>query len=79
LVTRDGPEEILEIRACRRKPEWNPPRTVRYQDSYYRLEASADGTPPLSFRYTLRKLSAGVPGRTVLIYAPEETPVLAKK
>ncbi len=33
------PDELLEIRACRRKADWNPPRTVRFQDSYYRLEA----------------------------------------
>jgi hypothetical protein len=79
FFTGNGAEEILEIRACRRKPEWNPPRTVRYLDNYYRLEAAVDGTPPRPFRYTLRKLSAGVPGRTVLIYAPEEAPVLAKK
>jgi hypothetical protein len=72
-------DEMLEIRACRRKADWNPPRTVRYQDNYYRLEASADGLPPRPFRYTLRKLPAGVPGRSVLIYSPEETPVFGKK
>jgi hypothetical protein len=74
----NGPEEMLEIRACRRKADWNPPRTVRYQDSFYRLEACSDGMPPRPFRYTLRKLSAGVMGRSVLIYSPEEAPVLAK-
>jgi hypothetical protein len=79
FVTRDGPDEMLEIRACRRKADWNPPRTVRYQDNYYRLEASTDGMPPRPFRYTLRKLSAGVMGRTVLVYSPQEAPVLAKK
>jgi hypothetical protein len=78
-IRGDGPEEMLEIRACRRKPDWNPPRTVRYRDSFYRLEACSDGVPPRPFRYTLRKLSAGVMGRTVLIYTPEETPVLARK
>jgi hypothetical protein len=76
--SRSPPDEMLEIRACRRKEDWNPPRTVLYQDSFYRLEACADGMPPRPFRYTLRKLSAGVMGRTVLVYSPEETPVLAK-
>jgi hypothetical protein len=75
----DGPDEILEIRACRKKEDWNPPRTVCYQDRFYRLEASTEGPPPRPYRYTLRKLSAGVMGRTVLVYAPEEAPVLAKK
>ena len=79
LISTDGPEEMLEIRACRRKEDWNPPRTVRYQDTFYRLEACADGLPPRPFRYTLRKLSAGVMGRTVLVYKPVEAPVLVQK
>lgn len=72
-------DEILEIRACRRKPDWTPPKTVRYQDVFYRLEASSDGPEPRPFRYRLRRLSAGVMGRSVVVYAPEETPVLAKE
>jgi hypothetical protein len=79
FVSRDGPEELLEIRACRRKEDWTPPRTVRYHDTFYRLEACNQGTPPRPFRYTLRKLSAGVMGRTVLVYEPEDAPVLVKK
>ena len=79
LISTDGPEEMLEIRACRRKEDWNPPRTVRYEDTFYRLEACSDGMLPRPFRYTLRKLSAGVMGRTVLVYKPVEAPVLAKK
>jgi len=79
FLSGSGSDEMLEIRASRRKTDWNPPRTVRYQDAFYRLEACADGAPPRPFRYTLRKLSAGVMGRTVLIYSPEEEPVLAKK
>ena len=79
FISGNGPDEMLEIRACRRKEDWNPPRTVRYHDTFYRLEASSEGMPPRPFRYTLRKLSAGVMGRTVLVYKPEEAPVLAKK
>ena len=63
-------ENILEIRASRRKQDWTPPRIVRYQDSYYRLEADSIGPPPRPFLYTLRRLPVGVPGRTVLLYAP---------
>jgi hypothetical protein len=79
FISGTGPDEMLEIRACRRKEDWNPPRTVRYHDTFYRLEAYSDGMPPRPFRYTLRKLSAGVMGRTVLVYKPLEAPVLAKK
>lgn len=77
--TADETEEILEIRACRRKQDWTPPRTVRYRDSFYRLEASSDGPPPRPFRYRLRRVPAGVMGRTVLVYSPEEASILAKK
>jgi hypothetical protein len=79
FIIANGLEEMLEIRACRRKEDWNPPRTVRYEDTFYRLEACTEGMLPRPFRYTLRKLSAGVMGRTVLVYSPEEAPVLAKK
>lgn len=65
-------EEILEIRAYRRKADWIPPRVVRYEDVYYRLEACSPASPPRPFRYVLRRLPAGVPGRTVLIYSPEK-------
>jgi hypothetical protein len=76
--TGSAPDEMLEIRACRRKADWDAPRTVRYQDNYYRLEVCSEGSALRPFRYTLRKLSAGVMGRTVLVYSPEETPILAK-
>jgi hypothetical protein len=78
FVSKMGDEEILEVRACRRKLEWTPPKTVRYHDVFYRLEACSDGSEPRPYRYHLRRLSTGVMGRSVLIYAPEETPVLAK-
>jgi hypothetical protein len=76
--SKSDTDEILEIRACRRKPDWTPPKTVRYQDAFYRLETSLDGPEPRPFRYRLRRLTAGVMGRSVLVYAPEETPVLTK-
>jgi hypothetical protein len=78
-VTRDATDEFLEIRACHRKPDWAPPRTVRYEDTFYRLEACSDGSPPRPFRYRLRRLSAGVMGRSVLVYAPEDAPILVGK
>jgi hypothetical protein len=69
-------EEFLEIRACRPKLEWDPPRVVRYGDEYFRLERSAQTSGSRPFRYILRRLSAGVPGRTVLEYHPEPLPVV---
>lgn len=80
FVAKDGAEETVEIRACRRKPaDWTPPRTVHYQGAFYRLEACSEGPEPRPYRYHLRRLSTGVMGRSVLVYAPEETPVLASK
>lgn len=76
-VVNNHEEEFLEIRAWRAKQDWTPPRTVRYGDRYYRLEECAKGSGPRPFIYKLRKLSKGVPGRTVLIYSPDEDPVVA--
>jgi hypothetical protein len=64
--------EFMEIHACRRKQDWTPPRVVRYQDGYYRLEADSNAGGERPFRYRLRRLPAGVPGRTVLLYAPPD-------
>ncbi len=69
-LKRDGGEEILEICASRKKDGWDPPRTVRYQDSYYRLESASMAGRPCPFRYVLRRLPVGVPGRSVLLYSP---------
>jgi hypothetical protein len=77
--SRDNGDEILEIRCSRRKADWTPPRTVRYLETFYRLEGFAEGPSPRPYRYTLRRLAAGVMGRTVLVYSPEDEPVLAKK
>ncbi|HEX8836502.1 MAG TPA: hypothetical protein VF748_06180 [Candidatus Acidoferrum sp.] len=77
--TREDADEFLEIRACRSKPDWTPPRTVRYKDRFYRLENSSRGSGARPFRYRLRRLSAGVMSRTVLVYAPEEEPVVSEK
>ena len=87
LTSREVPDELcftktnlgefLEIRACRRKPDWIPPKTVRYLDRYYRLESDSRAGGSRSFLYQLRKLPAGVPGRTVLLYSPSD-PVVRK-
>jgi len=68
----EGEEEILEIRASRRKDEWVPPRIVRVEEAYFRLEESwvASGARP--FCYRLRRLAAGVPGRSVILYRVKE-------
>jgi len=76
-VVRNDSEEFLEIRASQAKPDWTPPRVVRYQDRYYRLEESSRSSGPRPFVYKLRRLAAGVPGRSVLIYSPAEEPIKA--
>jgi len=72
LFKTSATENILEIRASSRKQDWIPPRIVRYQDTYYRLEADSLGSAPRPFLYILRRLPAGVPGRTVLLYSPSD-------
>jgi len=41
--------EFLEICASQKKDGWDPPRTVRYRDTYYRLEAASLGVRPRPF------------------------------
>ena len=76
VAKRDGSDEILEIRASRRKPDWDPPRVVRIKDVYYRLEGCSKGAPRRPFVYRLRRLAAGVPGRSVLLYELDEVTAL---
>jgi hypothetical protein len=64
-------EEFLEIRSSRKKEDWIAPQVVRMGDLYYRLEQSWVGQGGRPFRYKLRRLSAGVPGRKVILYHPE--------
>jgi hypothetical protein len=77
--TKSASEEFLEIRASRAKLDWDPPRVVRYEDRYYRLEECSRGAVPRPFVYKLRRLAAGVPGRSVLLYAPEEASVVTNR
>jgi hypothetical protein len=64
----DGARSILEIRSSRQKADWTPPRVVRVDDIYYRLESVCEGQRPRPFVYRLRRLAAGVPGRNVILY-----------
>ena len=66
--TRNGEEEMLELRASRRKEEWAPPKIVRVDELYYRLEEVSVEKGARPFRYRLRRLDAGVPGRNVILY-----------
>jgi hypothetical protein len=74
-----GTDDILEIRASRKKPEWDPPRVVRFEETYYRLEECSKCAGARPFRYTLRRLAAGVPGRRVLVYSQVDVVVTAKR
>jgi hypothetical protein len=79
LVTKNSAEEFLEIRASCVKPDWTPPRVVRYKDRYYRLEECSRESGARPFVYKLRRLPAGVPGRGVITYSPDEAPILANR
>jgi len=68
----DQTQELLEIRASRRKDDWLAPKVVRVDDLYYRLEENSVEHGPRPFRYRLRRLERGVPGRTVLLYKTED-------
>jgi len=63
-----GSQAILDICASRRKPDWLPPKVVRVDEIYYRLEELIVEKGPRPFRYRLTQLERGVPGRNVLLY-----------
>ena len=69
-----GGDSFLEIHASRAKAEWIPPRVVRVGDFYFRLEGATKGKLPRPFIYHLKRLPAGVPGRTVIVYEPPHAP-----
>lgn len=48
--------------------DWDPPKTVRVDEIFYRLEESRVGAGPRPFQYRLRRVGAGVMGRTVIQY-----------
>jgi hypothetical protein len=64
----EGDDLVIEIHSPLPKPEWIPPKTVRIGDSYFRLEQATPGKSPRPFVFRLRGLTAGVPGRTVIVY-----------
>jgi hypothetical protein len=68
-------QELLEIWASRRKDDWLAPKVVRVDDLYYRLEENSVESGPRPFRYRLRRLERGVPGRNVLLYKTEDAVV----
>lgn len=68
VYAREGEEEFVEVRACRPKMEWIPPKIVRMGEVYYRLEEATRGKAPRPFVYRMRRLPAGVPGRSVIVY-----------
>jgi len=64
----EGDEAFLEIHSSRTKAEWIPPKTLRIGDAYFRLEQLAQGNAPRPFIFRLRRVAAGAPGRTVIVY-----------
>jgi hypothetical protein len=69
----DAAGEVMLIASSRPKSGWEPPRIIRCKDLYYRLEAASEQSGPRPFLYVLRRLPAGVPGRTVICYSTDNT------
>lgn len=64
----EGGVQILEIHATRPKSDWVPPKIVNIGSSYYGLEEAITAKAPRPWVYRLKKLAAGVPGRSVIVY-----------
>jgi hypothetical protein len=68
----DATGEVVSIASSRPKSGWEPPRIIRCKDIYYRLEATSEQSGRRPFLYVLRRLPAGVPGRTVISYTTDD-------
>jgi hypothetical protein len=69
----DSEGEILEIRSFRPKKGWDPPKIVCFQGVYYRLfQAYEERSAHRPFVFSLRRLTAGVPSRTVIAYSEDD-------
>jgi hypothetical protein len=77
--TLDNLGEILEIRSCRPKSDWQVPCTVSFDGAFYRLELLRKGARPRPFVFVLRRQAAGVLSRTVRIYAPDARPITTNR
>jgi hypothetical protein len=73
LITQDdrGTDWQLKIASSLPKREWESGRLLRYNGNFYRIESCAETTGLRPFVYQLRRLSAGVTSRTVILYSPE--------
>jgi hypothetical protein len=69
----DANGEVMSIRSSRPKSGWEPPRIIRCNDIYYRLDATSELSGSRRFVYVLRRLPAGVPGRTVITYSLDDS------
>lgn len=84
VPAKDASGDLLSVRSSRPKSGWDPPRVVFSDNVYYRLERVSEQPGPRPYIYFLRRLPAGVPGRSVIHYSPrnssqkEQTPQQAR-
>jgi len=71
--TKDADGEVLAVCSSHPKPGWDPPRVVFSDNVYYRLERISEQPGTRPYVYFLRRLSAGVPGRSVIQYSPRDS------
>lgn len=72
--TKDAGGEVLAICSSRPKSGWDPPRIVFSDNVYYRLERVSEQPGARPYVYFLRRLPAGMPGRSVIQYSPDYSP-----
>lgn len=70
---------FLRVRSCRPKEDWPAGRVIRHEGCYYRMAEEYEAEPPRPFGYVLQLLPAGVPGRRVIDYSPEDVLRQAQK
>ncbi len=63
---------FLRVTSCQPKKDWPPGRVIRHQGCFYRMAETYEAESPRPFGYVLQLLPAGVAGRRVIEYSPED-------
>jgi hypothetical protein len=62
----------LKVESCRPKPMWTPARTIRFEDTLYRVDGDYQGSAARPFGFRLCFLPPNEAARGVLDYSPDE-------
>jgi len=76
---KDGDAEILRIKSCRPKPNWQNHPTIRYHDEFFQVSNVLPAPETQTYVYHLRRLQPGEMFRGLEDYDPRDVLRTTKK